>query len=89
MAGQGARQRRRGKECMGLQLRRASKLNVARQCRHDGPPTESRPCEEQARGRLCLGERTQAHERALRRIPRQGGLANRRLGIGEGAGQRL
>jgi hypothetical protein len=37
------------REHMGLQLRRASKLNVARQCQHDGPPMESRPCEEQAR----------------------------------------
>ncbi len=37
------------REHMGLQLRRASKLNVARQCQHDGPPAESRPCEEQAR----------------------------------------
>jgi hypothetical protein len=36
------------REHMGLQLRRAPKLNVARQCQHDGPPTESRPCEEQA-----------------------------------------
>jgi hypothetical protein len=40
------------RRCMGLQLRRASKLNVARQCRHDGPPTESRPCEEQARAAI-------------------------------------
>jgi hypothetical protein len=38
-----------GREHMGLQLRRASKLNVARQCQHDRPPTESRPCEEEAR----------------------------------------
>ncbi len=37
------------REHMGLQLRRASKLNVARQCQHDGPPAESLPCEEQAR----------------------------------------
>ncbi len=37
---------------MGLRLRRASKLNVAQQCRHDGPPTESRPCEEQARAAI-------------------------------------
>jgi hypothetical protein len=37
------------REHMGLQLRRASKLNVARQCQHNGPPTENRPCEEQAR----------------------------------------
>jgi hypothetical protein len=37
------------REHMGLQLRRAFKLNMARQCQHDGPPAESRPCEEQAR----------------------------------------
>jgi hypothetical protein len=36
------------REHMGLQLRRASKLNVVRQCQHEGPPTESRPCEGQA-----------------------------------------
>jgi len=35
-------------EHMGLQLQRASKLNVARQCQHNGPPTESLPCEKQA-----------------------------------------
>ncbi len=40
------------RKCMGLQLRRASELNVARQCRHDGPPTESRPCEEQAQAAI-------------------------------------
>jgi hypothetical protein len=34
---------------MGLQLQRASKLNVAQKCQHDGPPAESRPCEVQAR----------------------------------------
>ncbi len=65
---------------MGLQLQRASKLSVAQKCQHDGPPTESR---------LCLGKRTQAHERTLRRVPRQCGLANRRLGAGEGTGRRL
>jgi hypothetical protein len=37
------------REHMGLQLRRASKLSMARHCQHDGPPAESRPCEEQAR----------------------------------------
>ncbi len=40
------------REHMGLQLRRASKLNVGRQCQHDGPPTESLPCEEQARAAI-------------------------------------
>ncbi len=37
------------REHVGLQLRRASRLNLVRHCQHDGPPTESRPCEEQAR----------------------------------------
>jgi hypothetical protein len=40
------------RRCMGLQLRRASKLNVAWQCHHDGPPAESRPCEDQARAAI-------------------------------------
>jgi hypothetical protein len=51
--------------CMGLQLRRASKLNGARQCRHDGPPTESRRCEEQARAAI------QRADRAWRSGPRR------------------
>ena len=37
------------REHRGLQLRRASKLNLVRHCQHDRPPTESRPCEEQVR----------------------------------------
>jgi hypothetical protein len=37
---------------MGLQLWRASKLNVARQCQHNTPPAESRPCEEQAQAAI-------------------------------------
>jgi hypothetical protein len=49
---------------MGLQLQGASKLNGARQCRHDGPPTESRPCEEQTRAAI------QRADRAWRRGPR-------------------
>jgi hypothetical protein len=40
------------REHMGLQLRRASKPNVARQCQHDGLPAESRPCEEQAQAAI-------------------------------------
>ncbi len=51
--------------CMGLQLQGASKLNGARQCRHDGPPTESRPCEEQVRVAI------QRADRAWRRGPRR------------------
>jgi hypothetical protein len=45
------------REHMGLQLRRASKLNVGRQCQHDGPPTESLPCEEQARTAIQRADR--------------------------------
>ncbi len=41
-----------GRKHMGLQLRRASKLNVVRQCQHDGPPAESRPCEGQAQAAI-------------------------------------
>ncbi len=37
---------------MGLQLQRASELNVAQKCQHDGPPAESRPCEAQARAAI-------------------------------------
>jgi hypothetical protein len=37
---------------MGLQLHRASELNVAQKCQHDGPPAESRPCEVQARAAI-------------------------------------
>jgi hypothetical protein len=37
---------------MGLQLHKASELNVAQKCQHGGPPTESRLCEEQARTAL-------------------------------------
>ncbi len=51
--------------CMGLQLRRASELNGARQCHHDRPPTESRPCEEQARAAI------QRADRAWRSGPRR------------------
>ncbi len=37
---------------MGLQLQRASELNVAQKCQHNGPPAESRPCEAQARAAI-------------------------------------
>jgi hypothetical protein len=51
MAGQGTREHRRSERAhtVGLQLRRASRLSLVRHCQHDGPPTESRPCEEQAK----------------------------------------
>jgi hypothetical protein len=50
---------------MGLQLHKASELNVAQKCQHDGPPTETRPCEEQARAAI------QRADRAWRRGPRR------------------
>jgi hypothetical protein len=40
------------RRCMSLKLQGASKLNGARQCRYDGPPTESRPCEGQVRAAI-------------------------------------
>jgi hypothetical protein len=54
------------RRCMSLQLRGASKLNAARQCRHDGLPTESRPCEEQAR--IALQRADYAWESGPRRM---------------------
>ncbi len=42
----------RARRYMGLRFQGASKLNGARQCRHDGPPTESRPCEEQTQAAM-------------------------------------
>jgi hypothetical protein len=55
----------RARRCMGLRLQGESELNGARQCRHDGPPTESRPCEEQTRAAI------QRADRAWRRGPRR------------------
>jgi hypothetical protein len=55
----------RARKCMGLQLREASELNGAWQCRHNGPPTESQPCEEQTRAAI------QRADRAWRRGPRR------------------
>jgi hypothetical protein len=55
----------RARRCMGLRVQEASELNGARQCRHDGPPTESRPCEEQTRAAI------QRADRAWRRGPRR------------------
>jgi hypothetical protein len=45
------------REHMGLQLRRVSKLNIGLQCQHDGPPTESRPCEQQAQAAIQRADR--------------------------------
>jgi hypothetical protein len=39
----------RARKCVGLRFRGMSELDGPRQCHHEGPPTESRPCEIQAR----------------------------------------
>ncbi len=39
----------RARKCVRLRFRGTSELNGPRQCHHDGPPMESRPCEIQAR----------------------------------------
>jgi hypothetical protein len=53
------------RRCMGLRLQGAFELNGAWQCYHEGPPTESRPCEEQSRAAI------QQADRAWRRGPRR------------------
>jgi hypothetical protein len=55
----------RARKCMGLRFRGASELDGARQCRHDRPPTDSRPCEEQTLAAI------QRADRAWRRRPRR------------------
>ncbi len=69
----------RARKCVGLQFQGMSELDGPRQCHHDGPPMESRPCEIQAR------TATRRADRAWRKGPRRvkelcGGLAG---GAGE------
>jgi hypothetical protein len=52
-------------KCMRLRLQGASELDGARQCYHDRPPMESRPCEVQARAAI------QRADRAWRKGPRR------------------
>jgi hypothetical protein len=71
---------------MGLRLQGASELNGVRQCHHEGPPTESRPCEGQTRAAI------QRADRAWRRGPRRikglcGELPNRAGGPAGGSAQ--
>ncbi len=40
------------REHMGLQIHKASELIVEQKCQHDGPPSESRLCEEQAQAAI-------------------------------------
>jgi hypothetical protein len=66
----------RARRCVGLRFQGTSELDGPRQCRHDGPPTESRPCEIQARAA------TRRADRAWRKGPRRvkelcGGLPGR------------
>jgi hypothetical protein len=55
----------RARRCMGLRFQGTSELDGPRQCRHDGPPTESQPCEIQAR------TATRRADRAWRKGPRR------------------
>jgi hypothetical protein len=55
----------RARKCVGLRLQGTSELDGPRQCRHDGPPMESRPCEIQARAA------TRRADQAWRRGPRR------------------
>jgi hypothetical protein len=55
----------RARRCVGLRFQGTSGLDKPRQCRHDGPPAASRPCEIQAR------TATRRADRAWRRGPRR------------------
>ncbi len=64
----------RARKCLGRRSRGMSELDGPKQCHHDVPPTESRPCEIQAR------TATRRADRAWRKGPRRvrelcGGLA--------------
>ena len=54
----------RARRRVGLRFQGMSELDGARQCHHDGPPMESRPCEVQARAAIRRADR------AWRRGPR-------------------
>jgi hypothetical protein len=63
----------------GLHLRKVSGLNLVRYCRHDGPPTVSRPCSEQAHAAI---------QRACRTWGDSPGCIRRFCGAPHGAGGR-
>ncbi len=88
----------RARKRVGLRFRGTSELDGPRQCHHEGPPMESRPCEIQARTATRRADRawrreeerrgeeergeTQAYQRALRRADWRCGRIGRRLGAG-------
>jgi hypothetical protein len=55
----------RARRCVGLRFQGTSELDGPRQCHHEGPPMESRPCEIQARAAI------QRADRAWRKGPRR------------------
>jgi hypothetical protein len=55
----------RARKRVGLRFRGTSELDGPRQCHHEGPPMESRPCEIQAR------TATRRADRAWRKRPRR------------------
>ncbi len=69
----------RARRHVGLWLRGKAELDGPRQCYHEGPATESRPCEIQARAA------TRQADRAWRRRPRR--IRGLRDGLADGAGE--
>jgi hypothetical protein len=55
----------RARKCVELRFQGTSEFDGPRQCHHDGPPMESRPCEIQAR------TATRRADRAWRKRPRR------------------
>jgi hypothetical protein len=81
------------RRCMGLRLQGTSELDGAGCATTTGRPQRAGPVRRRPgppfSGRSCLEEGTQAHQRALRRAPRQRGRSSRRLSAGGGTGRRL
>jgi hypothetical protein len=72
----------RARKCVGLRFQGMSGLDGPRQCHHDRPPMESRPCEIQARTATRRVDRT--WRRGPRRVPTCSGLTG---GAGEPDGE--
>jgi hypothetical protein len=68
----------RARRCVGLRFQETSGPDGPRQCHHDGPPAESRPCEVQTRTAIRRADR--AWRRGPRRIKELCG----RLPVGTG-----
>jgi hypothetical protein len=69
----------KARKSVGLRLRGTAELDGQRQCHHEGPPMESRPCEIQAR------TATRRADRAWRKRPRR--IKELRDGLTDGAGE--